>query len=382
MEKRYGCIFSCMGYPTIHLEVAHSLTTDSSILALMRFVGRRGRPLDIYTDNGSNFVGAVSLWGQAKINNRLLARGIQWHFNPPLASHRGGVWGRMIRSVRQIIFVLIQEQILSDDCLSTFFVEVERILNDRPLTSLTADSRDALAPTPNHPLLHKANAVDEQLRANKRAISRAVRELDAEKRRLEQDKTRIKTEIKKLAKQNEMDAVRILAKQIVRNDHYCKKFTLMRTNLEAVSLKLQTLKSTNAMGQTMKQVTQVMKRMNASMKLPQLQRIMMDFEKESGLLDSKEEMMSDAIDDALGEDDIDESEAIVNSVLAELGIEMNEQLSNLPGSGTVATGQANTPGRIAIPTPAGPAGPAGSGSMDGTIDEDDLEARLARLKRT
>lgn len=224
--------------------------------------------------------------------------------------------------------------------------------------------------------------MDEQLRANKRAISRAVRELDAEKRRLEQDKTRIKTEIKKLAKQNEMDAVRILAKQIVRNDHYCKKFTLMRTNLEAVSLKLQTLKSTNAMGQTMKQVTQVMKRMNASMKLPQLQRIMMDFEKESGLLDSKEEMMSDAIDDALGEDDIDESEAIVNSVLAELGIEMNEQLSNLPGSGTIATGQANTPGRIAIPTPAGPAGPAGSGSMDGTIDEDDLEARLARLKRT
>ncbi|KAG5451077.1 Charged multivesicular body protein 2A [Clonorchis sinensis] len=231
-------------------------------------------------------------------------------------------------------------------------------------------------------LFGSRKTVDEQLRANKRAISRAVRELDGEKRRLEQDKTRIKTEIKKLAKQNEMDAVRILAKQIVRNDHYCKKFTLMRTNLEAVSLKLQTLKSTNAMGQTMKQVTQVMKRMNASMKLPQLQRIMMEFEKESGLLDSKEEMMSDAIDDALGEDDIDESEAIVNSVLAELGIEMNEQLSNLPGSGAITTGQANTPGRVAIPTPAGPAGPAGSGSMDGTIDEDDLEARLARLKRT
>ncbi|TGZ61700.1 hypothetical protein CRM22_007834 [Opisthorchis felineus] len=232
-------------------------------------------------------------------------------------------------------------------------------------------------------LFGSRKTVDEQLRANKRAISRAIRELDGEKRRLEQDKTRIKTEIKKLAKQNEMDAVRILAKQIVRNDHYCKKFTLMRTNLEAVSLKLQTLKSTNAMGQTMKQVTQVMKRMNASMKLPQLQRIMMEFEKESGLLDSKEEMMSDAIDDALGEDDIDESEAIVNSVLAELGIEMNEQLSNLPGAGTITTGQANTPGRTAIPTPAGgPAGPAGSGSMDGTIDEDDLEARLARLKRT
>ncbi|KAA3670649.1 uncharacterized protein DEA37_0005017, partial [Paragonimus westermani] len=50
------------------------------------------------------------------------------------------------------------------------------------------------------------------------------------------------------------------------------------------------------------------------MKLPQLQKIMMDFEKESGLLDSKEEMMTDAIDDALGEDDLEESENVVNAV--------------------------------------------------------------------
>lgn len=81
-------------------------------------------------------------------------------------------------------------------------------------------------------LFGSKKTVDQQLRANKRAISRAVRELDTEKRRLEQDKTRITGEIKKLAKQNEMDAVRILAKQIVRNNNYIKRFTLMRTNLE------------------------------------------------------------------------------------------------------------------------------------------------------
>lgn len=68
------------------------------------------------------------------------------------------------------------------------------------------------------------------------------------------------------------------------------------------------------MAETMKDVTRVMRRMNASMKLPQLQKIMMEFEKQSGLLESKEEMMSDAIDDALGDDDIDESETIVNKV--------------------------------------------------------------------
>ncbi|VDP95837.1 unnamed protein product, partial [Echinostoma caproni] len=160
--------------------------------------------------------------------------------------------------------------------------------------------------------------VEEQLRANKRAINRAVRELETEKRRLEQDKNKITLEIKKLAKQGEMDAVRILAKQIVRNNNYIRRFTLMKTNLEAVGLKLQTLKSTNAMGETMKDITRVMRRMNASMKLPQLQKIMMEFEKQSGILESKEEMMSDAIDDALGDDDIDESEQVVNKVTRQL----------------------------------------------------------------
>ncbi|KAA0183927.1 Charged multivesicular body protein 2a [Fasciolopsis buskii] len=234
-------------------------------------------------------------------------------------------------------------------------------------------------------LFGSKKTVDQQLRANKRAISRAVRELDTEKRRLEQDKTRITGEIKKLAKQNEMDAVRILAKQIVRNNNYIKRFTLMRTNLEAVGLKLQTLKSTNAMAETMKDVTRVMRRMNASMKLPQLQKIMMEFEKQSGLLESKEEMMSDAIDDALGDDDIDESETIVNKVLEELGIEMSNEMAGAPQpSGPLGAGAGAARNR-ALAADGGPGLPSvdgsGVGSNADTIDEDDLEARLARLKR-
>ncbi|TGZ58978.1 hypothetical protein CRM22_009330 [Opisthorchis felineus] len=78
------------------------------------------------------------------------AHSIRWHS-----------WSKLVRSigiVRRIIFVLIQEQALSDGCLSTFFVEVKRILNDRPLTSVSSDCRDAFALTPNHLLLHEANA--------------------------------------------------------------------------------------------------------------------------------------------------------------------------------------------------------------------------------
>merc|ERR1719400_2993151 len=86
----------------------------------------------------------------------------------------------------------------------------------------------------------------------------------------------------------------------------------MRANIQAVSLKIQTLKSQNAMAQAMKGVT----------------------------MDMKEEMMSDVIDDALGdEDDEEESDAIVTQVLDELGLQLSDQLTGVPAaSGTVGVG--------------------------------------------
>ena len=92
-------------------------------------------------------------WNQKKINDTLLSKEIQWHFQPPNASHRGGVWERMIRSVRAILQALCGEQDLNDETMLTFMAEVERILNDRPLVPSTSDSRDNLALTPNHLLL-------------------------------------------------------------------------------------------------------------------------------------------------------------------------------------------------------------------------------------
>jgi len=56
-NKRYGCIFTCLRYRAVHLEAAEDLTTDSFVNAVLRFVGRRGLPTVIYSDNGSNFRG-------------------------------------------------------------------------------------------------------------------------------------------------------------------------------------------------------------------------------------------------------------------------------------------------------------------------------------
>jgi transposase InsO family protein len=57
-EKRYGIIFTCMSTRAIHLELAGSISTDSCIMAIRRFISRRGQPVEFYSDNGTNFKGA------------------------------------------------------------------------------------------------------------------------------------------------------------------------------------------------------------------------------------------------------------------------------------------------------------------------------------
>ncbi|GAA57818.1 hypothetical protein CLF_113237 [Clonorchis sinensis] len=112
-EKRYDCIFSCPKTRAVHLERTGNLSTDSFLQCLMRFVGRRAKSTDIYNDNGTNFVGAltefrgdIKRWGQTKVSDRLLTLDIQFHFNPPAASRRGGVWEHIIRSGRRILLCL------------------------------------------------------------------------------------------------------------------------------------------------------------------------------------------------------------------------------------------------------------------------------------
>ena len=114
--KRYGCIFTCLNVPAVHIEIAHSLNTDSMINALRRFTSVRGYPKEIRSDCGTNFTKAdkelkarIKEWNHQKIGNFCAQKGIEWNFNPPEASHMGGAWERMISSVRQILRALQKE---------------------------------------------------------------------------------------------------------------------------------------------------------------------------------------------------------------------------------------------------------------------------------
>ncbi|CAD5122567.1 unnamed protein product [Dimorphilus gyrociliatus] len=207
------------------------------------------------------------------------------------------------------------------------------------------------------------------LRQNQRALNKAMRELDRERQQMENQEKKTINEIKKMAKAGQMDSVKILAKDLVRTRRYVKKFMVMKANIQAVSLKIQTLKANDSMATAMKGVVKAMMTMNKQMNLPQIQKIMMEFSKESEMMEMKEEMMSDAIDDAMGdEDDEEETDAVVGQVLDELGLQIADEMKDLP----------STSGSIAAGTKAKQPQAAACGANDADAD---LEARLENLKR-
>ncbi|KAK9731477.1 Snf7 [Popillia japonica] len=189
-------------------------------------------------------------------------------------------------------------------------------------------------------LFGKRLTPEEMLRKNQRALNKAMRDLDRERMKMEQQEKKVIADIKKMAKEGQMDAVKIMAKDLVRTRRYVKKFMVMKANIQAVSLKIQTLRSQNAMAQAMKGVTKAMQSMNRQLNLPQIQRILQEFEKQSEIMDMKEEVMNDAIDDAMADDaDEEESDAVVNQVLDELGLQLGDQLSGLPSTAVSMPGQ-------------------------------------------
>lgn len=163
-------VFTCLVTRAVHLEVAHNLSTDSCVMAIRRFVRRRGPPIEIFSDNGTNFVGANNeLVKQIKTINSECAETFtdartKWSINPPSAPHMGGVWERMVRSVKEAIRALDDGRKLNDEILMTVLAEAEGFINSRPLTYMPQESADSEAITPNHFLLGNSSGAQDPLR--------------------------------------------------------------------------------------------------------------------------------------------------------------------------------------------------------------------------
>ncbi|CAK1585394.1 unnamed protein product [Parnassius mnemosyne] len=152
-EKRYGALFTCMTYRAIHIEVAHSLSADSAVSALRRFMSRRGCPKEIWSDNATFFKAADKKLAEAALaalEHETTCRQIVWKYIPPSAPFMGGAWERMVRSVKEALRVTLNERYPSDQTLVTLLAEVENTVNSRPLTHVSVDPGDSEAITPNH----------------------------------------------------------------------------------------------------------------------------------------------------------------------------------------------------------------------------------------
>ncbi|XP_049548173.1 uncharacterized protein LOC125959392 [Anopheles darlingi] len=166
VEKRWGMLATCLTVRAVHIEVVHSLTTSSCIMGLRNLIARRGTPLTIFCDRGTNFVGAQrelqrnpELIDHVDITKECSQRGIRWEFNPQQASHMGGSWERLIRTVKENIVAASSAKRLNDEVLRSLLVEVESIMNARPLTHVPVDDDSAPALTPNHFLLGSSNGM-------------------------------------------------------------------------------------------------------------------------------------------------------------------------------------------------------------------------------
>ncbi|XP_070181214.1 uncharacterized protein [Littorina saxatilis] len=167
--KRYGLIVTCFASRAIHIETLDDMSSDSFINALRIVVSMRGNISRIWCDKGTNFVGACNefklAWKEMdseRLTSKMLESKCEFKFNPPAASHMGGVWERQIRTIRSILNGLLRRsgQRLTTSSLRTFLYEVMAIVNSRPLSVESLESADGPRPlTPNHVLTMKSGAI-------------------------------------------------------------------------------------------------------------------------------------------------------------------------------------------------------------------------------
>ena len=112
--KRYGCIYTSLTTRAIHLEVLNNLESDTFINGFVRFTCSRGYPTKAWSDSGTNLVGSRAELSRSlcqldreKVVRAARRQEVDWTFNSPLASHHGGVWERMIRTVRRVMVAVL-----------------------------------------------------------------------------------------------------------------------------------------------------------------------------------------------------------------------------------------------------------------------------------
>ncbi|XP_077290363.1 uncharacterized protein LOC143914146 [Arctopsyche grandis] len=164
ITKCYVCIFICFVTKAVHMEVVSDLTSVAFLNCFKRFVARRGKPAIMWSDNGTNFVGAnrepgrilQNLFSENSFNQIIsyaFTEGIQWNFIPPRSPHMGGIWESAVKQLKYHLKRIINSVNLTFESLATVIAQIEACLNSRPLTPISNDPKDLNPLTPGHFLI-------------------------------------------------------------------------------------------------------------------------------------------------------------------------------------------------------------------------------------
>ncbi|XP_063766006.1 uncharacterized protein LOC134882305 [Eleginops maclovinus] len=163
-EKRWGILYKCLTTKAVYIDLLASIDSDSFLMSLRRFVSRRGKPHEILCDNGTNFKGGDTELKEAfqalqpALKEQLTAQQIAFQYNPPSAPHFGGSWEREIRSIKAALYTVVGAQTVPEEVLRTVLVEIEGILNSKPLGYVSSDVSDPDPVTPNTLLMGRPDS--------------------------------------------------------------------------------------------------------------------------------------------------------------------------------------------------------------------------------
>ena len=162
--KHYGVIFTCLNRRAVHLEIATNCSTMGFIQTLRRFFAIRGYPAIILSDNGTQFVGALTdlkktIQGTDKkiLKEYCADKGSQWRFITPAVPNQNGTAEALVKSCKLALKKAIGEHVLTPFKLYTCLLEVANLVNQRPIGRKLNDPDDGAYLCPNDMPLGRAS---------------------------------------------------------------------------------------------------------------------------------------------------------------------------------------------------------------------------------